>query len=58
MVRLDPNDPNIVVGIPDEPVVTAEVSKEGKKVSRECIVMVDDETLDLRTARSLPISYG
>ena len=36
VVRLDPNDPNIVVGIPDEPVVAAEVGKEGKKVS-ECV---------------------
>ena len=33
--RLDPNDPNMIVGIPEEPVMSMEMTgKESKKVSR------------------------
>ena len=58
MVRLDPNDPNIVVGIPDEPVVATEVGKEGKKVSEVCHDGIIRHLTSCRKARSLPISYG
>ena len=33
VVRLDPNDPNIILGIPVEPVASATADKEGKKVA-------------------------
>ena len=33
LARLDPNDPNMIIGIPDEPVVSMETTtKDGKKV--------------------------
>lgn len=33
--QLDPNDPNIILGIPEEVVSTTTTEKDGKKVSRE-----------------------
>ena len=32
VVKLDPNDPNIILGIPVEPVASTTADKEGKKV--------------------------
>ena len=33
LARLDPNDPNMIIGIPDEPVISIDTTKDGKKVS-------------------------
>ena len=38
VVRFDPNDPNFILGIPEEPAsaTSTEVAKDGKKVSYTC----------------------
>lgn len=33
--RLDPNDPNVILGIPEEPMASPSADKEGKKVSMQ-----------------------
>ena len=41
LARLDPNDPNMIIGIPDEPVVSMETTtKDGKKVFFKICVYV------------------
>ena len=41
LARLDPNDPNMIIGIPDEPVVSMETTtKDGKKVFLKIYVYI------------------
>ncbi len=49
VARLDPNDPNLILGYPAEPVASAPTDKDGKKASRElvhkCVASVFESTL-------------